>query len=135
VLLARAVWAPAGILVVHLVATGAFDAYTAWPALDVPMHLAGGAAIAHFWKTIVPPLLEPALATPRLAHVERVLVFALVGLAAVVWEFTELLSDRLLGTSLLRSLEDTLADLLFGLVGGVAYLLVREITRRRLPKA
>ena len=134
-LLARAVWAPAGILGIHLVATGVLDAYTLWPPLDVPMHLAGGAAIAHFWKTIVPPLLEPALATPQLAHVERVLVFALVGLAAVVWEFAELLSDRLLGTSLLRSLEDTLVDLLFGLIGGGAYLLVRELTRPRRTKA
>lgn len=128
-LLWRATWAPVAVVAAHCVAVLGFDAYERFPALDVPMHLIGGMAVAHFWRQLLPVIVEPALERPELRHVERVLVFGLVAVSAIGWELLELASDRLLGSALLRGLEDTLADLALGLIGGSLYLLAGRVPR------
>ena len=40
-------------------------------------------------------------------------------MAAVLWEFAEFIFDNVFYLSIQRSLEDTLGDLFFGLLGGV----------------
>ena len=133
----QAGWAPAAVFVLHRVASG-LRAYDHYPDLDVPMHLAGGVAIAYFFHTASVNGSRRRVLGPyhRLTHV--ILVFALVGTAAVCWEFAEFLSDRYLGTNAQGgSLDDTLKDMALGMVGGAGFLVLSAIAHyvrgRHLP--
>ena len=45
--------------------------------------------------------------------------FTCTGTTAVLWEFYENLADHLLHTHMVRGLQDTLADLLMGVMGAL----------------
>lgn len=55
------------------------------------------------------------------------LVWGLVNTTALLWEFAEFFSDRVLGSSCQLSLEDTLMDLFLGMLGGMLFLLPQFI--------
>ncbi len=122
----RALWLPASVFVVHVVASRFFLAYEFFPRLDIPMHLLGGVAIGFLWYVA----LETASARRLVRRPERVvrmvLLFSLVCAAAVFWEFAEWVSDHTIGTHAQQGLEDTLKDMLLGIIGGVAFLVVAE---------
>ena len=120
-------WAPLGVFVVHCVASLGFDAYDRLPWFDVPMHVLGGLAIAYFIDRSLWLVLPPHASFPRRRHVEAVLIFSLVCTGAVLWELAEFLADRWAGTDSQIGLEDTLGDLLVGMLGGLAYLALRAI--------
>ncbi len=117
-------WAPALVFVIHVVMSRALGAYLALPALDVPMHFAGGVAIAFFlWRSVNIDAAGPVLGSMTLFG-RRCLTFASVCTATVVWEFAEWVSDHL-GWSLAQlGLGDTLLDMLLGIAGGVFFLVV-----------
>jgi hypothetical protein len=119
--LLRAVWPPVAVVTAHVLASRVFDAYARWPRLDVPMHFAGGIAIACFFARALEGLQggRAWLAVDR--RMRALLVLGWTGTAAVLWEFAEFLSDRYAGTAAQDGLEDTLGDLLVGLLGGLAY--------------
>ena len=103
--------------------------YEAYPRTDVAMHFLGGIAIAYFlWRTAV-----LASQAGPLGSIGRtglgVMVFGLTCAAAVFWEFAEYLSDRCLGTEAQLGLDDTLGDMLVGIMGGVTFLLCRFAAR------
>lgn len=50
---------------------------------------------------------------------------------ATSWELVEFLSDRLFSTGAQKSLEDTMLDILFGVLGGAAFASVRVSLRSR----
>jgi hypothetical protein len=85
------------------------------------MHLLGGVALA----ILVSGLLVQAVGngwcpdTGRL--ITLVLVISLVVTGAVFWEFYEWMSDWFLGTHFQADLDDTMKDLVFGLLGGAGY--------------
>lgn len=116
-------WAPAAVFALHVILHEVFDAYARIPHLDVPMHVAGGAAIALVaWRSfgwVVTGVFPPMI---RLAF-----VVGLTSFAAVVWELAEFLSDRYLGTRVQTGLEDTLLDMTMGLVGGFGYVALRRL--------
>lgn len=118
----RAGWAPISIFLLHVVISRGFGAYLAYPQLDLPMHLAGGVAIAHFFW--VATRLESA--TPLLGAISRPgrLIFcsALVCTATLVWEWLEWTGDALGYTSAQAGLDDTMLDAAMGFAGGVLYL-------------
>jgi hypothetical protein len=126
--LARAGWAPAGLFLLHLVLVQATGLYARHSWLDIPMHVAGGVAISFFilacWRAAV---VQGAAGRPARAVTPLVVWLGTCG-AAIVWEFGEFGSDRLLGTRVQTSVEDTLADMLFGLLGG---LVVAAVSWRR----
>ncbi|MEZ5541603.1 MAG: hypothetical protein R3F42_06125 [Pseudomonadota bacterium] len=101
----------------------------ALPHLDSAMHLAGGFCLGLFCAG----LLDRAVALGRCPEPGRlirfVLLVALVGTGAVCWEVYEWLSDHYLATHLQESLDDTIKDLVLGLLGGAgyAYLAVRAL--------
>jgi hypothetical protein len=130
-ILRSAVWPPVVVFGLHVAASQALDAYARWPWLDVPMHLLGGAAIARFFARALEVLSHSNSAACVDGRVAALLVFALTCSAAVFWEFAEFVSDRVAGTSAQVSLEDTLLDLLLGIVGGTAYLAGSTLARRR----
>ena len=103
--------------------------YVAYPPTDVAMHFLGGIAIAYFlWRAAV-----LASQAGPLGSIGRtglgVMVFGLTCAAAVFWEFAEYLSDRCLGTKAQLGLEDTLGDMLVGIMGGLGFLLRRFAAR------
>jgi hypothetical protein len=131
--LLHASWAPLAVFMLHCVASLGLDAYDRVPWIDVPMHVLGGLAIAYFFDRGLTVILPDGRRSVATARVERVLIFSLVCTAAVLWEFAEFVSDRLAGTDSQVGLQDTLGDLLVGMLAGLVYVMLRgaERTRRR----
>lgn len=120
--LLRAGWAPAAVFLFHAYASTVLHLYVYYPASDIAMHALGGIAIAYFfWRAA-----SLASGAGVLGGINRVglgvMVFGLTCAAAVFWEFGEYLSDRYFGTRSQLGLDDTLGDMLVGIVGGVAFL-------------
>lgn len=131
--------APALVFTGHLLASRVFGWYRPYPDLDIPMHFAGGVAIAWFFHRAGVNASQAGWLAPFHGATHALLVFALVGTTTVLWEFAEFLSDRYLGTHAQAGLEDTLLDMLFGGLGGFALLLCllwksrsRSITLERI---
>ena len=127
-----AAWAPVAVFVLHLVFSRVLGWYLTVPGLDMPMHFLGGVAIAYFFaRSIRLESASPVLGA--LTTLGRcVLTIALVGLATVVWELAEWTTDSLELTRAQVGLDDTVLDMLLGLLGGVAFLLVSSRARTGL---
>lgn len=119
-------WVPIAFFSAHVVATKAFDAYLHLPWLDLPMHFFGGVAIAYFFSCS----LRSPLATLVLGRISTfgacLLILAGTCSATVVWEFAEWVTDALGITQAQLGLEDTLLDMLLGLLGGLFLILVHK---------
>ena len=126
---------PAGVLAVHLVASGVFHLYTLYPNVDIPFHFVGGLSIAYTASRILGRLETDKTIAPLDRVVFLVLVVCVTVTAAVLWEFAEFSEDRLLGTNVQISLANTMQDQLMGLCGGMAWALVlaREARRAGRP--
>ena len=122
---------PAVVLSIHGVLSLGFDAYTRVPSLDIPLHLAGGVAIAYTFHSCL-TLAENA-SLIQLAHpiLRVLLVVCLVTSAATGWEFVEFTSDSLLATGAQKSLADTLLDMFLGILGGA--LFITALALRKSP--
>ena len=134
--LKQAGWAPALVLLLHLLLSRGLNAYVLYPPIDIPMHYFGGVAVAFFLSrcfAAVPAEVIPGRARPV---VEFVCVAGLTTTVAVAWEFAEFFTDTFLGTHAQLGLEDTLLDLALGMIGGVSYLIVamRKEWRRRADR-
>jgi uncharacterized membrane protein len=124
-LLAIGGWAPIAVFSLHLILVFAFDLYAGWPDADVPMHFAGGLAMAYFVSGCFRALTAGLAGRGRLVLLELVLALSLTATAAVAWEFTEFALDHLAGTNLQYSLANTMQDLALGMLGSIVFLVVR----------
>ncbi len=127
-------WAPAAVFALHLVASRVFHLYARFPKFDIPMHFLGGAAIAFFFHAAALNGARRQVLAPyqRLSHLA--LVFAWTCTAAVFWEFGEWLTDHYLGTHAQDGdLDDTLKDILVGMIGG-SVLLAVFVALGRIPR-
>jgi hypothetical protein len=127
-LLLAVLWAPVAVLATHVVLDLGLQAYDRRPWLDGPMHVAGGAAIAHG--------IGAALrARDDRGHpLAPILMVTGTAAVAVLWEFCEFTIDRLFGTNLQVSLPNTMKDLALGLLGGVVLAIspaIRDAVARR----
>lgn len=120
--LRRAAWAPALVFAIHLVALLGFDFYNLFPEFDIPMHFAGGVAIAYFCGVCYREAAPLGLLGQPSSNVFPPMILGLTSLAAVVWEFAEFVADRQFGTHTQPGLADTLLDLLMGLLGGIVVI-------------
>ena len=106
--LRQGIWAPAGVLLLALIAARLPSALDPWWLL----HILGGAALA-FWFS-------------RLATIEvpwrYVVAFALACTGVVAWEAGEFAVDQLVGTALQEGNLDTMTDLLLSVCGAAGYL-------------
>ncbi len=130
-LLAGPAWFPIVIFSAHVVASRAFEAYIALPSLDIPMHLLGGFAIAFFFLRALDSLRTNQLIQGFDPWLLGIVVFALTCAATVFWEFAEYVSDHTIGTHAQLSLEDTLLDMLLGILGGLPIIFAKIIRFRR----
>jgi len=127
-------WMPASVFALHVVLHEVFNAYATVPGLDIPMHVAGGLAIALVARRVFDWMWSPPLGQAPVV-IRYLFVVGLTALAAVVWEFAEFLSDHYLGTRVQTGLEDTLLDMAMGLVGGLGYLAWHRLSHPALSSA
>lgn len=121
--LREAGWAPLLVFAAHVIALGAFDAYSRIAHLDLLTHFIGGAFMAFFLhRTSINASLIGVIG-PHHPITHRLLVFTATCAVALFWEFAEFVSDQTLGTHSQAGLEDTLGDLLFGVIGAGAFTL------------
>ncbi len=111
-------WAPLAVFVAHVTLSLTFNAYERLPEVDIPVHFVGGIAIAFFFYRTLGILSEYDIVNRVDGLVRAVLLVALTATAAVLWEFAEYASDHVIGTHTQEGLEDTLLDMLLGLLGG-----------------
>lgn len=122
----RGLWAPALVFLVH-VAAAMGGMYRYRPTLDLPMHAAGGIAIAYFFQSCIAPLNLQRLGEPAASLAAAILLFSLTATAAVFWEFAEYFFDQIFGANSQGGLTDTLLDIWMGMVGGFQYIAGRYI--------
>jgi hypothetical protein len=115
-------WPPIAVFTLHMIASRVLGLYGPYPWLDIPMHVAGGVAIAYFFHRALVNAGRAGLLVPYHALTHIVFVQALVGTTTVLWEFAEFLSDRYLGTHAQAGLGDTLLDMLLGIGGGLVLM-------------
>ena len=120
--LRRAGWAPVLVFAIHIAAILGLDIYNRFPEFDIPMHFAGGAAIAYFFGACYREAAHRGLLGQPSAIVFPPMILGLTSVAAVVWEFAEFIADQQFGMHTQPSLSDTLLDLLMGLSGGLVVI-------------
>jgi hypothetical protein len=118
----RRAWFPVVVFVIHVICSRVLFIYKAFPSLDIIMHLAGGFAIAYFFLGCLHALEEKGLMRQPERLLQATLLFSLICSAAVFWEFLEYISDHWIKTHAQPDLEDTLLDMLMGIVGGTIYV-------------
>lgn len=117
-------WAPALVFALHVVLSQVVDAYTMFPAIDIPMHLLGGYVMAHFVKRCIEIVPTGGLADGIWRAASVFVVVTATATAAVFWEFAEYIADQLLPLNGQLGLEDTLLDMALGIVGAVALVFI-----------
>jgi hypothetical protein len=117
-------WAPLLVFVIHVLASRIFDAYRFWPRTDIPMHFAGGVAMAFFISRCFRALPREVVRRSRIVVLEAVLAASLTTTAAVIWEFAEFTLDRLGGSNVQVSLPNVMQDLALGMSGACFFILV-----------
>lgn len=120
---------PAALLVLLQVVLMLVGWYAHFPWFDIPMHLAGGFIIASGISTTLSKLQERGNVQNLDHGVRSVLIFSLVVTAAVFWECLEHFSDYVFDVDTQISLQNTMQDLMLGMFGGAAFLLLTKQRR------
>jgi hypothetical protein len=109
-------WAPIAVIVLHLT----LAEFGLTDRLDHLLHFLGGASISYFLYRLIASLPSHSIRKP----LHYLLAFTSACTAAVFWEFAEFASDRFLNTTIQQTLPETVLDLLFGVLGAAATLLL-----------
>jgi hypothetical protein len=116
----EAAWAPLGVICIY--ATGlAFGLYDLFPALDIPTHLLGGVAITYLYRSAIRNAQTIVGDVPNV--IQTILAFTSTSATIIFWEFYENTLDFFFGTHNVRGLEDTIHDMVFGLIGALVFSL------------
>ena len=118
--LREAAWAPLAVIGFYAIGL-AFDWYDRFPPLDIPSHFLGGAAITYFYRSAIKNSQSLVGNIPAL--IQSLFAFTCTGTTIIFWEFYENAADFLLGTQMVRGLEDTVLDMFVGLMGALFLLL------------
>src|SRR5438128_1034684 len=122
----HAAWAPILVFGLHVIFSRVLGTYLLLPSLDIPMHFFGGMSITYFFSYVLAVAIPLGFLGSPNRMVLLLLAFFAACSSAVFWEFAEFLSDRFLGTHAQLGLNDTLSDMLLGIVGAVVYLTVNR---------
>lgn len=120
----RGIWPPLLLFTIHMLAYFIFDIYNYFVSFDIPMHFLGGVCITYFFIQSVKCAKEYNLIGTPSPQVIILLIFLLTCTTTIFWEFAEWTMDNFLHTSTQVSLDDTLLDMLLGILGGVSMLLI-----------
>jgi hypothetical protein len=119
--LREAAWAPLSILAFYSLGL-ALHLYDLFPPLDLPSHLLGGVAITYFFRSAIKNSQSLVGDIPILIQI--IFAFTCTGTTIIFWEFYENLLDRFFGTHMVRGLEDTIVDMVLGLLGALVFTLL-----------
>ena len=100
--------------------------------VDSVMHVLGGIALAILVSGMLAQTIENGWCPDPGVIITLVMVISLVTTGAVCWEVYEWISDRFFGTHFQVDLDDTMKDLVLGLLGGTAYCVVIWLKPYRL---
>jgi hypothetical protein len=128
----QAAWAPLLVFCSMLAADKGFKLLRLYPWLDVPLHFAGGVAIAYFFRVCVAHSEQQFGSIP--IAIQRTLSIGLTAVAAIAWEILEYLFDLNFGTLLNHGVSDTLSDLFSGLSGAICLIVLDSIAAARTAK-
>ena len=117
----EAAWAPLCILGIYSVGL-ALHIYKSYPWIDIPTHFLGGVTITYFFRTAIRNSQKIVGAIPH--PIQILFAFTATGTTAVLWEIYENLADHFLHTHMVRGLEDTITDLVSGLMGALVLTLL-----------
>jgi hypothetical protein len=115
--LRAAAWAPLSILGFYFLAHN-FRFFKFFPPLDIPTHFLGGVAITYFYRVALRHSQKLVGEIPY--PIQILFAFTCTGTTAILWEFYENILDFFFNTSMVRGLQDTIADLFVGLLGALA---------------
>lgn len=118
--LREAAWAPLTVLGFYALGL-AFHLFKLFPPLDIPVHFMGGVVITYFYRVAIRQSQNIIGEIP--VPVQILLAFTCTGTTTIFWEFYENLLDFFVGTHMVRGLQDTIVDLLVGLLGALALTL------------
>jgi hypothetical protein len=121
----EAAWAPLSVLGFYAIGLS-FQLFKRFPFLDVPTHFLGGVVITYFYRVAIRHSQKLVGEVPF--PIQVLLAFTCTGTTTILWEFYENILDSLLGTQMVRGLEDTIVDLFVGLSGA---LILSLLYRRR----
>lgn len=113
-------WLPLLVLLIHLLITVPFGFYTLYGWLDIPMHFVGGASIAYSFILVFKRCKDEIIIKDKLVNI--IILLALVGLSAILWEFFEFFAYSTV------ELYDTLFDMFMGLLGGLLIALFGKVS-------
>ena len=113
-------WAPLAIVAFYLVALS-LNLYELYPELDIPTHIAGGAAITYFFRSAIRNSQDFLGAIPY--PIQILFAFTATASAIIFWEFYENILDYFFKTQTVLGLFDTLKDMFNGLLGALVLTL------------
>jgi hypothetical protein len=114
--LREAAWAPLSILGFYLLSRS-LHLFKYFPPLDIPIHFLGGVVITFFYRVAIQHSQKAAGEIPQ--PVQVLLAFTCTGTTTIFWEFYENILDFFFHTHLVRGVQDTVMDLLMGLLGAL----------------
>lgn len=79
---------------------------------------------AYFFEAVFGHLDQLGIIKVGDRMVARVLIFGLVAVSAIAWEFAEFIADALFNAGAQRSIANVMKDQFTGLLGGIAYIAV-----------
>jgi hypothetical protein len=123
--LREAAWAPLCLLIFYFIGRS-LQLFDLLPQLDIPTHFIGGVAITYFYRSAIRNSQGTVGIIPN--SIQTLLAFTCTGTTIILWEFYENLFDFSFGTHMVRGLEDTILDMLMGLLGA---LILSAFYRRR----
>ena len=123
---------PVFVLVTHIFLLF-FNIYRIFPWLDIPMHFIGGASLSITYFLILQFSQKENYL--RINSFFKVLfIFALVSLTTIFWELFEFSVSYTTGWISQGDLQDTMADLILGMLGGLFAAIFLESQVKRYFK-
>lgn len=120
-------WLPFSVLLVHEVCAHVIDGYRLWPPVDILLHFFGGFAIAFFVSGVTCVFAERRIIQSPDPVVYFLLMFGLTCAAAMFWEFAEWTADHTIGTTCQLGLDDTIGDMVVGVLGGMSFAIPKTV--------
>lgn len=118
-------WAPIIVFSIHLIATFAINIYDFYPSFDIPMHFLGGMSITFFFMESVICAKDLGILGSPSITVLILIIILLTCTTTIFWEFGEWVLDKVFFMHTQVSLDDTLLDMLLGILGGITMIRIR----------
>jgi len=120
----EAAWAPLSVFGLYLLGR-AFHLFQLFPPLDIPTHFLGGIVITYFYRSAIRHSQKLVGEIPL--PIQVLFAFTCTGTTTILWEFYENIFDFLIGTNMVRGVQDTIADLFVGLLGALVLSLFYKL--------